>query len=526
MAGTKDYKKAMRAELLKCKADPVYFFKKYCYISHPQRGKILFNTYPFQDKVLKVVSKNPYSIILKSRQLGISTLSAGYALWLMTFQENKNVLALATTQATARNLVQKVQFMYENLPSWMRVESTEFNKLSLMLKNGSGIKAKSSSPDAARSEAVSLLIIDEAAFIDNIEETWASAQQTLATGGGAIVLSTPNGIGNWFHQMWAKAEGAENEFLPIRLPWDLHPERDQEWRDAQNNLLGLRMAAQECDCNFNSSGTTVFLPESLEFIEKMNIKEPAERRGRDANYWIFDYPDYTKDYVVVADVARGDGADYSAFHILDLENNVQVAEYKGQIPTKDYGHLLVEAATFYNKALLVIENASIGWSTIQTVQEIGYQNLYYTPKGEANIDSYYDPYADKSQSTPGFTMSARTRPMIVSKMAEYVDEKGVTIQSKRTLSEMRVFVWNKGKAQAQRGYNDDLVMAMGIGMYIRDTALRYRQRGIDITKSALSNISVNRSPYQGGYNRNPHEVQNPYEIDMGDGNKENINWLL
>ena len=522
----KDYKKVMRTEMLKCKSDPVYFFKKYCYIAHPQKGKIHFNTYPFQDKVLKVVSKNPYSIILKSRQLGISTLSAGYALWLMTFHDNKNVLALATTQATARNLVDKVQFMYEGLPSWMKVESVEYNKLSLILKNGSGIKAKSSSPDAARSEAVSLLIIDEAAFIDNVEETWASAQQTLATGGGAIVLSTPNGIGNWFHQMWAKAEGAENDFIPIRLPWDLHPERDKDWRKKQDELLGPRMAAQECDCNFNSSGTSVFINESLEYIDSMQIKEPLERRGRDANYWIFEHPDYTKDYVVVADVARGDGKDYSAFHILDLENNIQVAEYKGQIPTKDYGHLLVEAATYYNKALLVVENASIGWSTLQTIQEIGYQNLYYTPRGEATIDSYYDPYADQSASTVGFTMSSRTRPMIVSKLAEYIDERAVTIQSKRTLSELRVFIWNKGKAEAQKGYNDDLVMSLGIGMFIRDTALRYRQRGIDITKSALSNITVNRTAYQGGYGRNYNNVPNPYEIDLGDGNSENINWLL
>ena len=190
----KDYKKVMRTEMLKCKSDPVYFFKKYCYIAHPQKGKIHFNTYPFQDKVLKVVSKNPYSIILKSRQLGISTLSAGYALWLMTFHDNKNVLALATTQATARNLVDKVQFMYEGLPSWMKVESVEYNKLSLILKNGSGIKAKSSSPDAARSEAVSLLIIDEAAFIDNVEETWASAQQTLACVDGNSIVHTSKGL--------------------------------------------------------------------------------------------------------------------------------------------------------------------------------------------------------------------------------------------------------------------------------------------------------------------------------------------
>ena len=122
---TKDIKHIIREEFVKCAQDPVHFMKKYCYIQHPQRGKINFNLFPFQEKVLTLFQENPYSIVLKSRQLGLSTLSAGYALWLMVFHENKNVLALTTTQATARNLVAKVQFMFEGLPSWLKVSSLE-----------------------------------------------------------------------------------------------------------------------------------------------------------------------------------------------------------------------------------------------------------------------------------------------------------------------------------------------------------------------------------------------------------------
>jgi phage terminase large subunit GpA-like protein len=237
---SQDIKQILREEYIKCATNPVYFMKKYCYIQHPQRGRIQFQLFPFQEKVLKLFQENPYSVVLKSRQLGLSTLSSGYALWLMIFYENKNILALATTQATARNLVSKVQFMYENLPSWLKIGHEENNKLSLKLKNGSKIQAKSSSPDAARSEAVSLLIVDEAAFIENIAETWTSAQQTLATGGGAIILSTPYGTGNWFHQMWESAENSlDSEFLPIKLPWYVHPERDQTWRDKQDIYLEI-----------------------------------------------------------------------------------------------------------------------------------------------------------------------------------------------------------------------------------------------------------------------------------------------
>jgi hypothetical protein len=520
-----DLKKVIRQEYLKCATDPVHFMRKYCYIQHPQRGRIQFNLYPFQEKVLTLFQENDYSAILKSRQLGISTLAAGYSLWLMTFHKDRNVLALATTQATARNLVTKVQFMWDNLPSWLKVDAVENNKLSLRLTNGSKIQAKSSNADAARSEAVSLLIIDEAAFIDNIAETWASAQQTLATGGGAIVLSTPYGTGNWFHQMWVKAEAAENDFLPIKLPWYVHPERDQKWRDAQDALLGdPRLAAQECDCDFSTSGDIVFYNEYLEFYEKSHIKEPMERRGADQNLWVWESPDYSRDYMVVADVARGDGKDFSTCHVIDVENNVQVAEYKGQLGTKEFGHLLVGLATEYNEAMLIIENANIGWATIQVAIDRAYPNLYYSQKSDSrNADSYFDKYQDHSKMVAGFTMSSRTRPMVIGKFQEYIADKGVTIQSKRLVEEMKVFIWKNGRAEAQTGYNDDLVMAFGIAMYIRDTALIQRQRGLDATRNALNSISVNRTSYQGGYFSQGSD--NPYHMPTENGN-EDISWLI
>jgi len=525
-----DIKKIIRQEYVKCAADPIHFMKKYCFIQHPQRGRIQFALYPFQEKVLKLYQDNPYSIVLKSRQLGISTLCAGYSLWLMLFHKDKNILCIATKQETAKNMVTKVKFMYENLPSWLKINAAENNKLNLRLNNGSQIKATSAASDAGRSEAVSLLIIDEAAFIDNIGEIWASAQQTLATGGGCIALSTPYGTGNWFHKTWEKAEedSKDNLFLPIKLPWFVHPERDQAWRDRQDELLGdPRMAAQECDCDFSTSGDVVFFPEYMEYYEKTFIKDPLERRGVDRNLWIWEPCDYSRSYMVVADVARGDGKDYSAFHIIDVENNVQVGEYKGKVSTKEYGHLLVGIATEYNNALLVVENASVGWATLQTIIDRGYQNLYYSPKGgEVKADSYFDQYMDTSKMTAGFTMSSRTRPMVISKFQEYIGDKGVTFYSKRLLTEMKTFIWRNGKPEAQRGYNDDLVMSFGTAMYMRDTAFRFKQHGIDLTKSMLNSISTTKTNYTGvytqnGQNTNPFKIDNPYS-----GGEEDIRWLL
>ena len=424
-----DLKKIIRQEYIKCAKDPVHFMKKYCYIQHPQRGRIQFSLYPFQEKVLGLFDANPYSIILKSRQLGISTLTAGYSLWMMTFHQDRNILCIATKQDTAKNMVTKVKFMYENLPSWLKVDAMENNKLTLRLNNGSQIKATSASSDAGRSEAVSLLLIDEAAFIDNIGEIWASAQQTLATGGGCIALSTPYGTGNWFHQTWTRAESQENEFLPIKLPWYVHPERDQVWRDRQDELLGdPRIAAQECDCDFSTSGDIVFHSEWIEFLNETTIKEPLERRGVDQNLWIWENADYSREYMVVADVARGDGKDFSACHVMDIQTNTQVAEYKGQMPPKEFGYFLTGLATEYNNAMLVVENAHIGWATLDAIREREYRNLYQSPKSDAlTAESYLRVYEGSSEMVPGFTMSMRTRPLCINKFREFVGDRLVTI---------------------------------------------------------------------------------------------------
>jgi len=522
---SQDIKQIIREEYLKCATDPAHFMKKYCNIQHPTRGRIIFNLYPFQEKVLHLWRDNPYDIILKSRQLGISTLVAGYSLWLMLFQKDKNVLCIATKQETAKNMVTKVKFMFENLPSWLKIPAEENNKLTLRLSNGSQVKAVSAAGDAGRSEAVSLLIIDEAAFIDGIAEIWASAQQTLATGGGAIVLSTPFGTGNWFHQTWVKAEANENQFLPIKLPWYVHPERDESWRKRQDELLGdPRMAAQECDCDFNTSGDVVFYPEYLDFITQTYVKEPLERRGVDHNLWIWEPADYTRSYMVVADVARGDSKDFSAFHIIDIDTNTQVAEYKGQISPKEFGYLLVAISTEYNEALLVVENNNIGWATLDSIQERGYKNLYFSPKTEAiNAESYLEKFDDPSKLVPGFSMNLRTRPLVINKFREYIGDKSVIIQSKRLVEEMKVFIWKNGKAEAQSGYNDDLVMSFGTAMYVRDTALKYKSQGVDLARAMLSNIAVNKPNFNGAYA--PNQYNNPYKMDFGHG-QEDISWLL
>jgi len=229
--------------------------------------------------------------------------------------------------------------------------------------------------------------------------------------------------------------------------------------------------------------------------------------------------------MVVADVARGDGKDFSAFHIIDIESNTQVAEFKGQMPPKEFGYFLCGIGTEYNNALLVVENANIGWSALDSVIEREYKNLYYSNKSDnSNSNSYFNQYEDHSNMVPGFTMSLKTRPLVIAKMTEYVRERSVILQSKRLLGEMRVFIWRNGKAQAQSGYNDDLVMAFATALYVRDTAIRMRQQGMDLSRATMSSFVSLNQRNTGVYNVAPMQ-NNPYLMETPNG-QEDLSWLL
>jgi hypothetical protein len=368
--------------------------------------------------------------------------------------------------------------------------------------------------------------MDEAAFIEGVDKIYTSIKPTIATGGGAIALSSPNGVGNWFHRMYSEAEIGKNDFKAIKLPWSLHPDRDTNWEERERANMSPREFAQEYDCDFLGSGNSVVEPDILSFYEETYIQEPVERRFMGGDFWIWQYPDYSKQYLVCADVARGDGSDYSAFHVIDATTCEQVAEYKSQVDTRTYGNMLVSVAAEYNNALLVVENANVGWDVVNTIIEKNYPKLYYSPRtyGEVNIDKWMAKM-ESDQTVPGFTTSVKTRPLVISKMESYIREKVFIFRSKRLLEELRVFIWQNGKAQAQNGYNDDLVMSLGIGLFTRDTAMKFYEQGMDLSRAMVSNI--NRVGYQNYIGPAlPNGTQNPYAINDGRGGFEDISWVL
>lgn len=520
MAVYRPTKQEIQSEILKCGKDPVYFLNTYARISDTQKGPIPFRTYDFQDQVLKDMKDFRFNVVLKARQLGLSTIVAGYIAWLMLFHRDKNVLILATKLLSAANLVKKVKYIIKSLPEWLMIADVSIdNRNSFELTNGSQIKASATSGDAGRSEALSLLVLDEAAFIENMKDLWTGVYPTMATGGRCIAISTPNGVGNWFHQTYVDAESAMNDFHPIKLHWSVHPHRDQAWFEKETRNMSKREIAQEYECSFNASGETVISAEDLESLHN-NIKEPKHRTGVDRNYWIWKEFKSEKSYVLVADVARGDGKDNSVFHIIDIDSVEAVAEYQGKISTEDFANLIMSSGKEYGNCMVVIENNNLGFSVSEKIIAAGYPNIYYSTKGSAE---YIDQIsADGATNTvPGFTTSHKTRPLIIAKLEEFIRNKTLKINSNRTVNELDTFIWSYGRAQAMQGYNDDLVMSLAIACWVKDTVFQTNQRELEYKKAILTSFVKSNTmmdtkiPGMQGYNKDltisRNEAKQQYE---------------
>ena len=521
-------KKQRIKEILKCGKDPSYFLKTYARISHPMHGLILFDTYDFQDDLLKDFNDYRFNVILKARQLGISTITAGYVVWMMLFHRDKSILVMATKFATAGNLVKKVKGIMRQLPDWLKIATIEVdNRNSFELSNGSSIKAASTSGDAGRSEALSLLVLDEAAHIENLEELWTGLYPTLSTGGRCIALSTPNGVGNWFHKTCSDSQTGLNNFNLTTLPWDVHPERDKQWYKKETQNMSKRQIAQELQCNFNTSGETVIDSDCMGYLLSL-VKEPKHRTGFDRNFWIWEEFDPTCNYLIVADVSRGDGADYSAFHILKLETLEIIGEYQGKPAPDLFANMLNQVGREFGNAMMVVENNNIGYTVLDKLIEYGYPTLYYSIKSTHEYIEQHQAEAHTS-AIAGFSTTMKTRPLIVAKLEEFIRNKLIKVYSSRIINEMKTFIWKNGKPQAMKGYNDDLIMALAIACWVRDTALQANARDLNYQKAFVDAIITTKTTMntrivgQQGYERD-----NAFDQQMTDAEKlyEQYKWII
>jgi hypothetical protein len=481
-------------EVIKCGKDPSYFFNSYIKIQHPIKGLIPFSTYPFQDECVQKFIDNRFTIVVKSRQLGLSTLTAAYAVWLAIFQKDKNILVIATKLSVAQNFIKKVKTMVRSLPPWLLLPRiVTDNKQLLEFSHGSSIKAVPTSDDAGRSEALSLLIVDEAAFVKNFDELWTGLYPTISTGGRTILLSTPNGVGGQYYKLYTDAEAGLNEFCPIKLPWNVHPERDQPWFDSETRNLSQKQISQEYLCDFASSGDTYMSDDDLKWLWA-NIQHPVERMGPDKNVWVWKYPLSEHKYVISADIARGDSKDYSTFHVIDTSASEVVAEYKGKMPPDRFAELLAQFGKMYNEALLCPENNSYGYATIIKLRDIGYKKIYSTKKSTAYMADFV-PSNDNEGA--GFATSGKTRTLILTKLEEVLRNRHITVRSSRLYDELKTFVWVENRAQAMKGYNDDLVMSLAIGCWLFDASSEYSRDAVALSEAMLKAMSTSKKLFNG-----------------------------
>jgi hypothetical protein len=443
---------------------------------------------------------------------------------MMLFYKEKNILVMATKQNTAIEIVDKVRDMIQSVPDFLKIATvTTNNRTKFELSNGSKIQGTPTSKDAGRGQALSLLIVDEAAFVDDMDDLWTGLLPTISTGGRCIALSTPNGVGNWFHKTYVDAESGKNNFKPTKLPWSVHPEYDEKWFENITKNMSRREIAQEYECNFNASGETVVNPADIERIKNQLI-DPKYKTWVDRNYHVWKEFESGGSYLLVADVSRGDGKDYSVFHVIDVKNMEQVAEYQGKVDPDNFAKLLFDVGREYGNCMIVVENNNIGYSVITKLVDLLYPNIFYSAKTTNEfMDSTSAQYS--SNSVPGFTTTQRTRPLIIAKLEEFIRNKILVIRSQRSANEMETFVWVNGRPEAQKGYNDDLVMSLAIACWVRDTAVINNERNLEYSKAFLASITKTSSHLNTSIN-GMRQYEYGQRIQQGQSTYKEFAWLL
>lgn len=463
--------------------DP-FLFSTYCNVIHPVRGKVPFKLYPYQKAVLYQFILQRFNIILKFRQAGITELISLYCLWLTMYHPNKKVNIISIKDTTAKKVLKKIKFMYKNLPWYLQTpiingRAGEFGSASMIeFSNGSFIESIPTSSEAGRSESLSLLVIDEAAIVRWASQIWAAAFPTLSTGGAAIVNSTPYGIGNFYHSTWVDSISGGNVFNPIRLYWQMHPERDESWYKEMSTALGPKRTAQEIDGDFLTSGNSVFDLRDIKAIEDCLSDYPVIKTRYNGQYRQFLEPEDDTEYFIGADVATGRASDYSAFTCMDKSGEEQ-AIYKGRMPPDKFGRLLGDTGTLFNNATIAPESNDIGLAVTSFLQTEGYPKLYYyqkmiKKKGKSR------PEVDKS---PGWLTTSKNRSVIIDNLESDIREENIIVKDPFFIQEAYTFIYDSlgrpvamGKHRNNTAgdieletevYADDSILAKAITNHIR-----------------------------------------------------------
>lgn len=456
-------------EFIRCALDPVYFARTYIWIQHPTKGKIQFELYDYQVNMIQSFADYRQVIGMCSRQLGKSTCAAAFIIWFAIFQEDVNVLIAANKFKAATEIMDRIRFSYQELPDWLRPGVTIWNVQKIQFDNSSKIESTTTTSDAGRGKSISLLFLDEFAFVKSriAEEFWTAISPTLATGGKCIITSTPNSDEDTFAQIWHGAcntldeYGNErpdgvgvNGFKCFKALWHEHPERDQSWADKERAKIGYEKFAREYDLKFLTADETLI---DSQVLARLTHVEPKFKM-QEIRWW--EAPEANKIYLVSLDPSTGVGKDYAAVQVWKLPEMVQVAEWMhNRSSVAQQIRCVAQVCTLLDQKVRSLpeqmgepeifwtfENNGVGHSVVELLNELGLDRI------PAQLMS--DP------GRRGYNTNVKTKSQSVVKFKSLVESNKCVIRSKPLISEMKNFVSRGDSFAAKPGEHDDLVTAM------------------------------------------------------------------
>ena len=450
-------------DFVKC-CDPntgyLYFMDNFFMIQHPTKGSMNYHPWEYQKRLIETYHKYRYSISLMPRQTGKSTSAAGYLLWYAMFVPDSTILIAAHKYTGAQEIMQRIRYAYEACPDHIKAGVTTYNKGSLDFENGSRIVSATTTENTGRGMSITLLYLDEFAFVRPTiaTEFWTSITPTLATGGKAIITSTPNSDEDQFALIWKQANKCEDEFgnqtelgvngfKAYRAYWQEHPDRDEKWADQMKAQLGEDRFRREIGCEFIIADETLIAPAKLVDLEGI---EPVYRQGQIRWY---KKPSKGNTYVVALDPAVGTGGDNAAIQIYEANTTVQVGEWKHNktdIPSQirliaEINKYIVECTGEPNNIYYSVEVNGVGEAALVSLNEYGYHN----------IPGIF--LSEPGRKKRGFNTTNKSKLTACAKFKTLVESQKMTLNSRSLISELKNFVALGGSYQAKIGETDDLV---------------------------------------------------------------------
>jgi|LakMenE18May11ns_1017448.scaffolds.fasta_scaffold9958582_12 hypothetical protein len=450
------------AEYVKCAEDPVYFTETYMKIISINEGLVNFKLYDYQKKMIRSFKEGRFNIVTTARQAGKSTTTCAFILWYIMFNPDKTVALLANKGDTAREILSRVQLAYQHLPKWLQQGVVEWNKGSFLLENNSRVLAAATSASAIRGYSINLLFIDEAAFIDNWDEFFTSVYPTISSGSESkiILVSTPNGL-NHFYSTWVNAIEDRNGYTPILVNWKEVPGRDENWK--KDTLAGMNFDLEKFDQEYNCE----FLGSSGTLIAGWKLKELVHQSPMVERDGLIQYyqPIEGHVYMMVCDVSRGKGLDYSAFQLIDVTKMPyqQVAVYRNNAVTPvDYADVILRTAKAYNNASVLVEINDIGEQVSYTLHyDFAYENILFTENAGRSGKRVTQGFGGTSTTVDkGIRTTKIVKSVGCSILKLLVEGNQFVVNDFHTINELSTFSKKGNSYEAESGKHDDLVMCL------------------------------------------------------------------